>query len=169
MSSVVLNGTTPVVRQRPVVGRKPTTPVAEAGMRIEPPVSVPRAIRADPSHRLTPAPADEPPGARCSSASHGLTGVPVCGFSPTAPKANSTVCVLPVNTAPNRRSARTRNPSRHGGSGRGVPARSGSPSSAYRSLTDTATPASGPGSSPRATAASTPRACRRAASASKAM
>jgi len=130
VSSDVLRGTTPVVGQRPVVGRKPTTPVAEAGMRIEPPVSVPRAMRADPSHRLTPAPADEPPGARCSTGSHGFTGVPVFGFSPTPPKANSTVCVLPVNMAPIRRSDVTRKPSDQAGSARLVPARNGYPSTA---------------------------------------
>ena len=130
MSRVVDSGTTPVVGQRPVVCRWPTTPVAEAGMRTDPPVSLPTAIRADPSHRLTPAPDEEPPGTRCSSASHGLTGVPVFGFSPTPPKASSTVWVLPTTTAPSARSVRTRNPSRRhrSGSSRLVPARMGRPS-----------------------------------------
>ena len=171
VSSVVERGTTPSVGHLPVVWRMPTTPVADAGILTDPPVSLPSAIRADPSHRLTPAPDDEPPGARCSEASQGFTGVPVFGFRPMPPKASSTVCVLPTMTAPSRRSARTRKPSRRhrSGSSRLVPARIGRPSTPYRSLTETVMPASGPGSRPWATAASTASAWRRAPRRSKTM
>ena len=169
VSNVVERGTTPSVGHRPVVWRRPTTPVAAAGIRIDPPVSLPSAIRADPSHRLPPAPEEEPPGARCSAGSQGLIGVPVFGLRPMPPKASSTVCVLPTMTAPSRRRERTRKPSccQRPGSSRFVPARIGRPSTPYRSFTDTVIPASGPGSSPCATAASTASACRRAPSASK--
>ena len=85
VSSVVLNGPTPDTDQRSNVILWPTVPVIDAGIRIEPPVSDPRAKRADPAHRLTPAPDDEPPGMRWTSPSHGLRGVPQCGLMPTAP------------------------------------------------------------------------------------
>ena len=49
-------------------------PQSAAGMRIEPPVSVPMAISHMPSATATPPPEDEPPGTRARSA--GLPGVP---------------------------------------------------------------------------------------------
>ena len=140
-------------------------------MRTDPPVSLPSASIAEPSQRLTPAPEEDPPGTRCSAASHGLTGVPVLGLRPTPPKASSTVCVLPTMTAPSCRTARTRKPSRRqrAGSSRFVPARMGRPSTPYRSFTETVIPASGPGSLPRDTAASIASAWARAPDASKTM
>ena len=169
VSKVELKGTTPSAGHLPVVWRRPATPVADAGMRIDPPVSEPSASCADPSQRLTPAPEDEPPGTRCSRASHGLIGVPALGFRPTPPNANSTVWVLPTITAPSERNAFTRNPSRCQRSGRArlEPARVGHPSTPYRSLTDTVTPARGPGSSPAAIFASISAAWAKAPSASK--
>ena len=50
-------------------------PVMLAGTRTEPAVSLPRAIQAVPSWRLTPAPQLEPPGTRWVSASQGFRGV----------------------------------------------------------------------------------------------
>jgi hypothetical protein len=107
----------------------PTVPVSDAGTRTEPAVSLPSAIIAVPVCRLTPAPALEPPGARCRSASQGLRGVPQCGLVPTPPKANSTVWVLPGIVARPRRSAVTTGPSvsHFSGSARGAPAKVGYP------------------------------------------
>ena len=85
VSSGGLNGTMPSVDQRPAVGRIPALPVIEAGMRTEPAVSEPIASRAEPSHRLTPAPELDPPGERCTAASHGLRGAPQCGLTPSPP------------------------------------------------------------------------------------
>jgi len=72
VSKVEDSGTTPSVDQRPSVTFKPTVPVMHAGIRTEPAVSLPSARAAEPSSRVTPAPLDEPPGARCARASHGL-------------------------------------------------------------------------------------------------
>ena len=99
VSRVGLRGTSPSVGQRPYVFFMPTVPVSEAGERIEAAVSLPNATTAEPSHRLTPAPQEEPPGTRTVSASQGFTGVPQWGLLPKPPKASSTVCVLPVMTA----------------------------------------------------------------------
>src|SRR5690606_694432 len=46
---------------RPYGGLKPTTPQAEAGMRIEPPMSDPLASVVEPAARAAPAPPDERP------------------------------------------------------------------------------------------------------------
>ena len=56
------------------VGLKPTSPHSAAGMRTEPPVSVPIATAAMPSATEIGAPAEEPPGIRLRS--KGLPGVP---------------------------------------------------------------------------------------------
>ena len=56
------------------LGLKPTMPQNAAGMRVEPPVSVPMATSHMPSAAATAAPEDEPPGTRVRSA--GLPGVP---------------------------------------------------------------------------------------------
>jgi hypothetical protein len=52
---------------------KPTTPLSEAGMRTEPPVSEPMEISV-PSPTDTPAPEDRPPGMRLASSA--FPGVP---------------------------------------------------------------------------------------------
>src|SRR5262249_6854197 len=80
-SSANDSGTAPVVGMRPAVGLKPTMPHIAAGMRVEPPVSVPIDMRHMPSAAATAAPDDEPPGIRRRSA--GLPGVPKCGLAPT--------------------------------------------------------------------------------------
>jgi hypothetical protein len=51
---------------RSAVGLKPVRPHSAAGMRIEPPVSVPSAIAAMPSATEAAAPEDEPPDTRSS-------------------------------------------------------------------------------------------------------
>ena len=73
-SSEVESGTTPSIGTRRAVGLKPVMPQTAAGMRTEPPVSVPSAATAMPSATETAAPAEEPPGTRLRSA--GLPGVP---------------------------------------------------------------------------------------------
>ncbi len=52
-------------------------------MRMEPPVSVPRAMSASPVATATADPLDEPPGTRPGSS--GLTGVPYQGLMPVTP------------------------------------------------------------------------------------
>ena len=69
------------------LGLKPTMPQSAAGMRVEPPVSLPIAISHMPSATATAPPDDEPPGTRVRSA--GLPGVPKCGLAPMPEKANS--------------------------------------------------------------------------------
>ncbi len=54
-----------------------------AGMRQEPPVSLPIAMSAMPSATETAPPEVEPPGTRPVARSHGLDGVPWWGFMPT--------------------------------------------------------------------------------------
>ena len=51
-------------------------PQKAAGMRTEPPVSVPIAEGTSPAATATPEPLEEPPGARCTSGSQGFQGVP---------------------------------------------------------------------------------------------
>ena len=91
---------------RPTVVLSPTVPQSAAGIRTDPPVSVPRAIGTRPAATATPEPLLEPPGAwgtRC----HGLCGVPWSWLMPTPPNANCTVCVLPSSTMPAADSRRT--------------------------------------------------------------
>ena len=73
-SSVVDSGVAPSRDTRNWVGLNPGMPHNAAGMRTEPPVSVPSAATAMPSATDTAAPDDEPPGTRLRSA--GLPGVP---------------------------------------------------------------------------------------------
>jgi hypothetical protein len=58
---------------------KPTTPLQAAGMRVEPPASVPIPIGQTPAASATPAPPDEPPLVR--SADQALRVRPVSGDS----------------------------------------------------------------------------------------
>ena len=92
------SGNTPRRLTRPYVGLNPTTPHNEAGMRIEPPVSVPSAPSAMPVATAIADPLDDPPGMRVES--QGLRAVPKCGLSPVTPRAISCVFVLPMMDAP---------------------------------------------------------------------
>ncbi|MNN59413.1 hypothetical protein D3C81_1745260 [compost metagenome] len=77
VSSVYDSGKAPVSGTRRAVGLKPVIPHSAAGMRIEPPVSLPSAATASPSATDTAAPDDEPPGMRGVPGSlAGLAGVP---------------------------------------------------------------------------------------------
>src|SRR5579859_7861168 len=80
-------------------------PQQAAGIRTEPPVSVPRPTSASPAATATAEPLDEPPGRRCGSA--GLTGVPDQALVPPADQHSSVRLVLPTICAPDRRAAAT--------------------------------------------------------------
>jgi len=83
---------------RPGVGRIETTSQKLAGVRTEPPKSVPCAKDAIPVATATAEPPEEPP--EVSARSKGLRVGPQRRFVHTAPKPNSGVLVLPMMTAP---------------------------------------------------------------------
>ena len=90
---------------RPRVGLIPTTPQHDAGMRIEPPASVPWASGKSPAARPAPAPPLEPPGDR--SRFHGLWVSPWSSLRVAGSQASSGVLVLQRMTAPAARSRPT--------------------------------------------------------------
>src|SRR5690554_542306 len=85
------SGSIPVVSISPVLVFRPTTPLNDAGTRMEPPVSVPIEAAARPDATATADPDDDPPGARLVCASTGLSGVPKWGFRPSPEYASSDV------------------------------------------------------------------------------
>ena len=91
----------------PCVVFSPTRPHSPAGMRTEPPVSVPMAAQARPAATATADPLLDPPGIRCVCMSQGFQGVPMTSFVPHPPKAYSTVWVLPITMAPAHRKRST--------------------------------------------------------------
>ena len=82
------------------VGLRPNRPQAEAGMRIEPPPSLPCAKGTMPAATATPAPPEEPPDVRVGS--QGLRVMPVRLVSVEAAMPSSGVVVLPKMTTPAR-------------------------------------------------------------------
>src|SRR5204863_3704061 len=88
----------PYRETRPYVGFRPTTPVIDAGCRIEPPVSEPRAIATAPAATAAADPPLDPPGMR--SVAQGLRTGPNAEFSFDDPIANSSQFVLPTTIAP---------------------------------------------------------------------
>ncbi len=83
----------------------PTVPVKAAGCLIEPPVSVPVAPKAKCAATAAAEPPDEPPGVSGVLAPflrHGEITGPKCEVSFDEPMANSSLLVLPSNTAPSR-------------------------------------------------------------------
>ena len=95
----------PSVLSSPYVGFRPETPQNAAGMRIEPPVSVPSASAAWPSASATAEPPLLPPATR--SGSCGFRHGGKCGFTLVMPHANSCVSVLPTTIAPAARAFAT--------------------------------------------------------------
>ncbi len=83
VSRLGASGRTPTRLIRPAVVFRPATPQHAAGMRIEPPVSLPNATSASPVATATAAPLEEPPGTRAGSS--GLTGVPAQSLIPVMP------------------------------------------------------------------------------------
>src|SRR5207302_6389854 len=61
------SGTTPSQETRPQVGLRPATPQRDAGMRMEPPVSVPMLPKQSPAATAAAEPPLEPPGMRARS------------------------------------------------------------------------------------------------------
>ena len=83
---------------RPRDGLIPKSPQHEAGMRIEPPPSLPWATGTSPAATAEAAPPLEPPGVR--DVSHGLRQSPFSSDSVIAIVPNSGVFVLPMITKP---------------------------------------------------------------------
>src|SRR2546430_16634967 len=80
---------TGVCATRPMLGRIPTTPQKLAGLRSEPPMSVPCASHAVPVASATAAPPQEPAAHR--DRAHGLSGEPNTSVKVLAPAPNSGV------------------------------------------------------------------------------
>src|SRR5258708_18617019 len=89
----------------PGVGRMPTMPQNDAGIRIEQPKSVPCAKGTIPVATATADPPDEPEG--LSAGFQGLRVTPNTSLKVLAPAANSGVLVLPSTMAPAAFSRRT--------------------------------------------------------------
>src|SRR5215475_12297754 len=79
------SGKTPLRPIRPREVFMPTTPQKQAGVRSEPPVSLPSAAGTSPPATATADPLEDPPGARCTAISQGFQGVPSTGLVPQPP------------------------------------------------------------------------------------
>src|SRR4051794_16682661 len=90
---------------RPRLGLSPTSPHALAGMRIDPPPSLPWAAATIPAATAAAEPPLDPPGERLRS--HGLRVGPYASGSVVAADASSGTFVRPMITQPVRRSRRT--------------------------------------------------------------
>src|SRR5204863_7613638 len=88
----------PSVGTRPGDGRKPTTLQNEAGLRSDPPVSLPSAIGTMPQASATAAPPLLPP--HVFETSYGFRVAPNTGLKVCDPAPNSGVFVLPTVSAP---------------------------------------------------------------------
>ena len=98
VSKLVQSGTVPSSDKRPEVVLSPTRSFHAAGMRTEPPVSLPIPAAASPNATEVAAPDDDPPGTQAGSCR--LGGVSVDGLIPMPEKASSDICVLPRQTRP---------------------------------------------------------------------
>src|SRR3546814_19670023 len=78
------SGRTPSTEIRPWVGLSPTVPQQAEGVRIDPAVSVPRAMSASPVATATALQLELPPGMRLASS--GFSGVPYQGLMQVPPK-----------------------------------------------------------------------------------
>ena len=93
-SKLGASGKQPSSGTSPQVGLNPTSAHQAAGMRIEPPESVPSATSASPAATAAALPPLEPPARRPGAI--GLGTVPKCGFCDEIPYANSCRFVLPT-------------------------------------------------------------------------
>src|SRR5438067_7494681 len=91
-------GITPRLLTRPYVGLNPTTPQYDEGMRIDPPVSVPRVPMQRSAAMAAAEPPDDPPGTWSSA--HGLCTAPKYVTAEVPPRANSCRFSLPTRIAP---------------------------------------------------------------------
>jgi hypothetical protein len=142
--AIVPRYVSPARDTRPNVAFRPNTPHREAGMRIDPPPSLPRATGHSPVATATPEPVEEPPATwpcRC-----GFRGIARCGLRPIGDMPYSVMTDEPRMTAPASRSFLTRVASSAAGSRcrNAVPARTGRPAIAVCSLITVGTPSSGP-------------------------
>src|SRR5262249_38936464 len=123
---------------RPYDGFRPTMPQYAAGIRIEPPVSVPSAYSQTPAATSAAEPVLDPPDVRAGS--RGLNVIPNAGL--TLPAAYSSRFVLQRRSAPAARRQVTTSASVAAGGG--VPTVEAfvvtTPSTSMLSLTATATP-----------------------------
>ena len=136
----------------------PKTPLKLAGIRMEPPPSLPVAMVQSPAAKAAPAPPLEPPGVR--SVFQGLRHGSLTLFSVVPDCPNSGVLVLPRTIAP---AAFTRSTTIESISGtrsrnRADPSVVGMPLLISKSLMEMGMPCSGPSAQPRATASSAARA-----------
>src|SRR5438128_2543363 len=83
VSKVQETGRTPRFETRPIEGRMPVTPQRQAGMRIEPAVSVQRVPAARSAAAAAPLPPLEPPQLR--SGGYGFRAGPECGLVVSGP------------------------------------------------------------------------------------
>lgn len=144
---------------RPGDGRSPTTLLKEAGLRSEPPVSLPSAMGCIPQARAAPAPPLLPPALR--ERSYGLRVAPKTGLTVCEPRPSSGTLVLPRVMAPAFRSRSTTRWSRPGTRSAkiGEPDVVRMPAVSCRSLCATGSPCSGPTGSPAAIRSSASDAC----------
>ena len=126
------------------VGFSPKQPVKAAGMRMEPPPSVPRCKAPMPSTVDATAPAEDPPVVM--RVSHGLRVKPVSGLSLVAFQPYSGIAVLPSTTAPCSFRRATAGASKVCASEpvSFEPKRDGMPATAMLSLTPSGTPSVSP-------------------------
>src|ERR1700722_6171808 len=103
--ATVPNGDSGYAGTRPKLGFSPKTPEKLAGMRIEPPPSVPKAKGANRAASAAEEPPEDPPGVLALF--QGLRVMPVSGLSVEPFQPNSGVVVLPINTAPASRNLAT--------------------------------------------------------------
>ncbi len=149
---------------RPGEPRKPTTLQKLAGLRSEPPRSVPSASGTMPAARATAAPPLDPPQVRVVS--QGFSVAPNTVLKVWEPAPNSGVLVFPTVMAPAAFMRETTSASSSGTKSRksGEPKVVRTPLVNSRSLCATGRPASRPVGSPRASFESRARASARAAS-----
>src|SRR4030095_17187730 len=83
---------------RPNVGFRPTTPQTAAGIRIDPPLSVPTDRGTRPAATIAPEPPLDPPAE--NSRFQGVLILPKSGLSPDSPPANLFMFALPMRMAP---------------------------------------------------------------------
>src|SRR5438309_3346532 len=102
VASVAADGTSGAIEIRPRLGFNPTSPQHEAGIRIEPPPSLPCPRATIPEATAAAVPPDEPPAVR--ERSHGLRVGPNWRGSVVGSSPHSGVLVLRPRIAPAERS-----------------------------------------------------------------
>src|SRR6185312_10975617 len=105
VSNVGLTGSAPVPGIRPTVGRRPATPLKDAGRRMEPAVSLPIEPTHIPAATEAPEPPLEPPA--MWPVFQGLRTGPKCRLWLVGPNTHSCRLAFPTITAPLRRSRST--------------------------------------------------------------